>query len=95
MLDWEAVTPSDSIIRFELRAAETKEGLDTATAAVVRVRGTGVKGSFDVADALSAAGIQKDQPHLRVTAVLKASSDLKVSPVLRGFELRYHCVFAE
>jgi hypothetical protein len=92
-LSWTATTPPDSRIRFEIRTADTLSGLPSATPATFDVPGTA--SPVDVGGLLVASGLTNFRPYLRVTAVLLASTDRTVAPVLSGFELQFTCVSSE
>lgn len=88
-LQWQASFPAGTAIRWEVRAAATLAGIDTAK--VVSWVAPATPSPVNVADRLKAAGVPVEQPYLRLTAVLLASADLSAAPLLRDFELRYDC----
>ncbi len=94
-LRWQASAPGETSMRFELRVAPTKAELSRAMAVVIPVPKGTESGALKVAQALAAAKVQADDPNLRISAVLNASPNQTETPVLREFELQYHCEFAE
>jgi fibro-slime domain-containing protein len=95
-LSWEVQTPSDSRIRFEIRTAPTAAGIASATPVTFTVPAEQPEvGSVDVTQLLVDDGQIRNEPHLRVTAVLIASSDEAASPVLHEFTLQFACRDAE
>ncbi len=97
-LTYKVSTPGDSSVNFEVRAADTQAGLDTAKPAIVSVPGAANnpdEGQFDTGKLLRDNGLSSSQKYLRVTAVLKPSSDGTLSPVFYGYDQKWLCVFAE
>lgn len=98
LLNW-TVVPLTGVggsgITFRLQGAETSAGVVTATPVSVTLPLATASGSFNIHDALVAAGALDDPPYLRVTAVLTASTDKKTTPVLKNFDVSHTCVNVE
>lgn len=98
--DYKVDAPSapGASVTFQARIADTKVGLDTATAvnlATATTTNTTWTGA-DVDANLAAAGqTRRSRPWLRVTFVLAPSTDKTASPVVRDWRLAYQCVDAE
>jgi hypothetical protein len=90
-LTWTADTPTGTQIQFELRAATTAAGLDTATG-VARVTVPSSSSPVDVAAALRSAGYADGMPFLRVSAVLRSDSLQQTTPSLSTMSVDYTCI---
>ena len=86
---WNVTTASDSRVEFEFQVADTLAGLPAAPA--VRLAVPTSVSPIDLADLFAAAGFGNYRPYVRVKAVLYASSDRIVSPVLHDFQLEFTC----
>lgn len=101
-LQWHALTPADSSIEFLLSGAESQGDLDTATpvslATISRASGnedclmTGPAPvcPADLYGALQPSGAAHSK-FIRITAVLKPSSDGSFSPELNDWRINYAC----
>jgi fibro-slime domain-containing protein len=94
-LSWDVETPSDSIIRFEIRTASTESALPNATPVTFTIPSEPAQGAVDVTELLNEAGRVPAEPYLRITVVFIPSSDGSASPVLRQFNMQYTCRYAE
>ena len=91
-LAWEASTPSDTRIQFQVRTAAVESDLDSATPTSVDVPIEPDDGSVDLDSLLTGAGLSQSQRFLRLTAVLFPSTDGTLAPTLETFEVRYNCL---
>lgn len=92
-LAWTADLPPGTTLRFDLRTADTEEAL--ADAEVISVAAQNVASPVDLAPLLEEAGVSRNHNLLRIGAHLGPSPDELKTPVLQGWELTVHCVFAE
>lgn len=96
LLRFDATTPGDTSIDFEIRTAATPEDLVLATPAIVGVPAdTGSDDFFDITDALIADGQSYGLPYIQITAVLNASNSPPTSPTLQGWTFEFVCEAAE
>jgi streptogramin lyase len=87
-LRWTATTPAGSSVSFAAQSADSAAGLDGA--ASVDLGGSpGTLPPVDLEAAFAAASVPLLQ-HLRITVTLEAGSEGE-SPLLEGFEVRWHC----
>ncbi len=96
LLRFDATTPGDSSIDFEIRTAPTPEDLALATPAIVGVPAdTGSDDFFDISEALIADGQTFGLPYIQITAVMNASNSPPTSPTLDGWTFEFVCEAAE
>ena len=90
-LTWGGETPGDTEIELQLFTADTKAELDTVDPVSIRIPSDTQSHTLDVAHWLEASGQQNLQLHLRVRAVLRASTDGSQTPIFDGWSLRFNC----
>ncbi len=97
-LSYKTLTPGNSSVDFEIRAADTAAKLDSVAPAIFTVPGAAGhpdEGTLDTGKFLRANGFSSNKQYLRITAVLRPSSDGQTSPVFYGYDQRWLCVFGE
>ena len=82
-------------MEFQIRTADSSINLNRAVPVNYRIPPKPDRGNFDVGAYLVANGQLNYQPYLRVTSVLRASTDREETPVMTGFEVRFTCVDLE
>lgn len=93
-LVWDAPSlPADTAIRWELRWADSPEGLDSASA--VSFIAPGETSPVDLRSKLLAAGERNFHSYLRATAVLIANPTRTASPTLTSMTVSYRCLPTE
>jgi hypothetical protein len=88
-LDYDVEIPPGTTLDFELRVASTLAALGSASPVIVHAS-TG-HGTLDVTAALLTSGGPTAGMFLSITAVLHASADRSLTPVLVRYDLRYTC----
>jgi len=88
-------TPGTTAVEFQLRTADSSVNLARAVPVSYRIPPKPDRGNFDLGAYLVANGQLNYLPYLKVTAVLRSSTDREETPVMTGFEVRFTCVDIE
>ncbi|MFK7991686.1 MAG: fibro-slime domain-containing protein [Sandaracinaceae bacterium] len=94
-LTWDVETGDDSEIEFRIATGDGPEELETAPTVSVTIPSAPDSGAVDLTEILRDAGLELYLSCLRVTAVLRVSSDGFTSPLLREFDVEYVCTPTE
>ncbi len=94
-LTWSGSTPDGSSIEFQIRTANTAAELQTAIPAVITIPTDTDSHTLNLTDELIAGGQSYGLPYIQITAVLDASNDPPVTPMLSGWSFEFVCEAAE
>jgi|GEM_PF-1446511 len=94
-LTWLGDTPGGSTIEFQIRTANTVAELQTAVPAVVVIPTDTQSDKLNITEELIADGQSYGLPYIQITALLNATNDPPVTPMLKGWSFEFVCEAAE